>query len=538
MRSRAVPVTLVLCIALASGGWLMERGLRGSGSAVAGARLYDQVSGLVREGYVDSLSQSQIYRKSVDGLLGELHDPHSVFLDSLRLRSLTESTTGRYAGIGIQMDLRDGWITVVAPLPGSPAERAGIRTGDRVVEIEGKGTSGWTSDEASKALRGTPGTAVQLMIERPGVADRIPMRVDRQQIHVSSARYAQMLGGGIGFVDFTIFSESSAEELRASIDSLRGQGMTSLVLDLRGNPGGLLDQGVEVAELFLDPGQRVVSTRGRTGEATHEYTDGDAQIWPDMPVVVLVDHGSASASEIVAGALQDQDRAAIVGATSYGKGSAQSLFPLAPVGALKLTTAKWFTPLGRSIDRPKPDDEADDAPDEPKDAPRQRLRTPAGRVVLGGGGITPDVVVEDSVRPPAERALEQALGKDVTKFRDALAAYALELKARGAVSSPDFAVTPAMRSELHARLAARGVNIDRATYDGAESLVTRVLGAQIARYTFGPQAEFARSLRTDRSIAVSLALLNGVHSPRELLDRAATKQEQQRADSVASARKK
>ena len=538
MRSRAIPVTLVLCIALASGGWLMERGLRGTGSSIAGARLFDQVSTLVREGYVDSLSQSQVYRKSVDGLLLELHDPHSVFLDSLRLRSLTESTTGRYAGIGIQMDLRDGWITVVAPLPGSPAEHAGIQTGDRVVEIEGKGTSGWTSDEASKALRGDPGTAVKLVIERPGVVDRIPMRVERQQIHVSSARYAQLLGGGVGYVDFAIFSESSADELRASIDSLRQKGMTSLVLDLRGNPGGLLDQGVEVAELFLDPGQRVVSTRGRAGNATHEYTDGAPQPWPEMPVVALVDHGSASASEIVAGALQDQDRAAIVGVTSYGKGSAQSLFPLPPTGALKLTTAKWFTPLGRSIDRPQQADDADDAPDEPKEAPRQRLRTPLGRVVFGGGGITPDVVVEDTARPPAERAFEQALGKDITRFRDALAAYALELKARGAVATPDFTVTPAMRAELFARLAKRGVQIDRGTYDRAESLVARVLGAQIARYTFGPHAEIARSLRTDRSVAVALGLLNGVHSPRELLDRAATKQEQQRADSVASARKK
>ena len=538
MRSRAIPVTLVLCIALASGGWLMERGLRGAGSSVAGARLFDQVSTLVREGYVDSLSQSQVYRKSVDGLLLELHDPHSVFLDSLRLRSLTESTTGRYAGIGIQMDLRDGWITVVAPLPASPAEHAGIETGDRVVEIEGKGTSGWTSDEASKALRGDPGTSVKLVIERPGVVDRIPMRVERQQIHVSSARYAQLLGGGVGYVDFAIFSESSADELRASIDSLRQKGMTSLVLDLRGNPGGLLDQGVEVAELFLDPGQRVVSTRGRAGNATHEYTDDVPQPWPEMPVVALVDHGSASASEIVAGALQDQDRAAIVGVTSYGKGSAQSLFPLPPTGALKLTTAKWFTPLGRSIDRPQQDDDADDAPDEPKETPRQRLRTPLGRVVFGGGGITPDVVVEDTARPPAERAFEQALGKDITKFRDALAAYALELKARGAVTTPDFTVTPAMRAELYARLAKRGVQIDRGTYDRAESLVSRVLGAQIARYTFGPHAEIARGLRTDRSVAIALGLLNGVHSPRELLDRAATKQEQQRADSAASARKK
>ena len=540
MRSRAIPVTLVLCIALASGGWLMERGLRGAGTSVAGARLFDQVSSLVREGYVDSISQGQIYRKSVDGLLHELQDPHSVFLDSTRLRSLKESTSGRYAGIGIQMDLRDGWITVVAPLPGSPAERAGIQTGDRVVEIEGKGTSGWTSEEASKALRGEPGTSVKLMLERPGVAEHIPVRVDRREIHVSSTRYAQLLGGGVGYVDFTIFSESSAEELRASIDSLRKAGMASLILDLRGNPGGLLDQGVEVAELFLDQGQRVVSTRGRTGDATHEFNDDAPQPWPELPVVVLVDHGSASASEIVAGALQDQDRAAIVGVTSYGKGSAQSLFALPPTGALKLTTAKWFTPLGRSIDRPQqPGDGEDDTPTEPaKDVPRQRVKTPAGRVVLGGGGITPDVIVEDTARLPADRAFEQALGKDVSKFRDALAAYALELRARGAVASPEFAVTPAMRADLYARLTARGVSVDRGVFDRAQSLVTRVLGAQIARYTFGPQAEFARGLRTDRSVAIALSLLNGVHTPRELLDRSTTQQQRQRADSATAVKTK
>jgi carboxyl-terminal processing protease len=258
-----------------------------------------------------------------------------------------------------------------------------------------------------------------------------------------------------------------------------------------------------------------------------------------MPIVVLVDHGSASASEIVAGALQDQDRATIVGVTSYGKGSAQSLFPLPPTGALKLTTAKWFTPLGRSIDRPQQstDDDADGT-DDTKEAPRQRLRTPAGRVVLGGGGITPDVVVEDTARPPAERALEQALGKDVTKFRDALAAYALELKAKGAVAAPDFTVTPAMRNELYARLVARHVTIDRPVFDRAESLVGRVLGAQIARYTFGPQAEFARGLRSDQSVAVALSLLNGVRTPRELLDRATTRQRQQRADSAAAVKGK
>jgi carboxyl-terminal processing protease len=333
--------------------------------------------------------------------------------------------------------------------------------------------------------------------------------------------HERLLGGDIGFVDLTIFSEESATDLKAAIDKLRRQGMRKLVLDLRGNPGGLLDQGVRVAELFLDPGERVVSTRGRTPDATAEYTDDAPEPWPDMPLVVLVDHGSASASEIVAGALQDQDRAVIVGVQSYGKGSAQSLFSLGSEGALKLTIAKWYTPLGRSIDRLGASDEgADDGPATP--AKPMTVKTRAGRTLVGGGGITPDVIVDDSIRPAAERAFEQALGKNVAAFRDALAAYALELKGRGTITSPDFVVTPEMRATLYDRMTRRGIVVNRAIYDAAEPLVSRILGAQIARYALGPDAEFARSLRNDRSLAVALQLLNGVKSERELLDRAAT----------------
>jgi carboxyl-terminal processing protease len=535
MRSRGITVAIVLSSALASGGWLMQRGLRGAGSSAAGARLYEQVLGRVAHQYVDSIPLAELYDKSVTGLLDELGDPHSVFLEQERLRALTESTTGRYAGVGIQMDLRDGWITVVAPLPGSPADRVGVQTGDRLVEIDGKLTAGWTADEASRALRGAPGTLVRLSLERPGVTERIPVQLNRQQIHVPSVRYADMIGNGVGYVDLTIFSETSAKELRDAIDTLRARGMRRLVLDLRGNPGGLLDQGVEIAEMFLDDGERVVSTRGRTPDATREFTDDGDQRWPDMPIVVLVDNGSASASEIVAGALQDQDRAAIVGATTFGKGSAQSLFPLPAVGALKLTTAKWFTPLGRSIDRSeRPSEDDDDVGREPPK--REQLRTPAGRTVLGGGGITPDVVIEDSLRPGNELALERALGKDITRFRDVLATYALELKGRRAVADASFTVTPAMRDELYARLRARGVLLDRDVYDGAEPLVTRILGSQIARYVFGPDAEYARALRQDRAMAVALELLNASRSPDDLLNRAATKQAaliQARGDSTA-----
>ncbi|HEX2718914.1 MAG TPA: S41 family peptidase [Gemmatimonadaceae bacterium] len=531
MRPRAIIVAVILTIVLLTGGALMERGMRGAGSAVAGGRLFEQVMARVATSYVDSVPLGALYDKATTGLLEELDDPHSVLLRAERLRALTESTSGRYGGVGIQMDLRDGWITVVAPLPGSPAARAGIQTGDRIVEIEGKTTEGWTGDEASKALRGEPGTPLDLVIERPGVGTPVPVHLEREIIKVASVSRARMLGNGVGYVDLTIFSERSARELREAVEKLRGEGMRSLVLDLRGNPGGLLDQGVQIAELFLDPGSKVVATRGRTPDATRDYTDDDRQSWPQMPIVVLLDHGSASASEIVAGALQDQDRAAIVGERSFGKGSAQSLFPLGEDGALKLTTAKWYTPLGRSIDRHVPSSDDDEDAPGADGAPREQKRTSSGRVVYGGGGIVPDVVLGDTARPAAELALEAELGRELPRFRDAVVAYALELRGSGAVKSPDYAVTPAMRDAVYERLQRRGIRLARTTYDAAEPVVTRVLDAQIARFVFGPDVEFERALKRDRSLALALQLLNGAASPEQLLERT-TAMQAARSDST------
>ena len=199
-----------------------------------------------------------------------------------------------------------------------------------------------------------------------------------------------MLRDGVGYLDLRAFSDSAAPELRAAIDSLRGAGMKSLLLDLRGDPGGLLDQGVGVSELFLDPGQDIVSMRGRTASVTRDYRDKSPQPWPSLILGVLVDSGSASASEIVAGALQDHDRAVVIGTTTYGKGSAQTVFDV-PGGGLKLTIAKWFTPSGRSINRSPVD------PDSAKtQAAQPRFKTDEGRVVAGGGGIRPDIIVSDS----------------------------------------------------------------------------------------------------------------------------------------------
>jgi carboxyl-terminal processing protease len=525
MRSRAIVAAAVLSSALVSGGWLVERGVRKAPrDAKAQAQLFDEVLQHLRRDYVDTLPDSLLYRRAAAGVIEELHDPHSVFLDPKRLTRLDESTSGHYAGVGLQMDARDSGITVIGALPGTPAERAGIMTGDRIVEIEGRPTHGLTQEEALRALRGAPGSTVHLVAERPGVPARMPFTLTRAEIAVNPVQNALLLRDGVGYVDLTVFSTNAAADLGRAIDSLRRAGARSLVLDLRGDPGGLLDQGVGVADLFLETGQKIVTTRGRTADENHTYADGAPQRFTGMPLVVLTDSGTASASEIVAGALQDHDRALVVGTATYGKGSAQRVFRL-DEGAVKLTTALWYTPSGRSINRPRPSDGTEDGNDgaRPDSAPRPRFRTDAGRTVLGGGGIVPDVEVAMLAMSPADRALQAALGAKVAQFRDVMVDYAISLKASRAVPSAEFAVTPAMRNELYRRLVAGGVAVPRAIYDSASPLVSRALGAQIARYVFGPRAQTARSLREDATLARALALLDGVRTPQALLERAAAR---------------
>jgi carboxyl-terminal processing protease len=329
-----------------------------------------------------------------------------------------------------------------------------------------------------------------------------------------------MLRDSIGYVELTIFSENSDQELRSAIDSLRQRGMRALVFDLRGDPGGLLDQGVAVADLFLEPGQKIVSMRGRTKESDRQYVDRRPQPWAQLPLVVLVDSNSASASEIVAGALQDHDRALIVGTTSYGKGSAQSLFPVSDSSALKLTTALWYTPSGRSINKEHlsaDDDDQDAARSLGGEKPRPTFKTDAGRTVLGGGGITPDVAVNDSATDAQEASLTAALGKHIPQFRNVLTDYALTLKGRHNITTRGFAVTPAMRAELYDRLQQRAVTIPRSVYDADSAVVDRLMADQITRYVFGPDAEYELLLSRDRDVTTALGLLAKSRTQQELL---------------------
>ena len=528
MRTRLYAGAAVFGAALVSAGWMLERGMAPASARApeSGARLLDQVMSTVRANYVQPLPDSVLYRHVVNGLLRELHDPPSTYLTPERLQRLMERTQGNYAGIGLSVDIRDAWPTVLTIFSGSPAERVGVETGDRIVEVKGLSTRGWTVDETVRAVRGVPGTTVLVVVERPGVSARIPLTIPREPIQVHAVRRAFLLGDGVGYVDVNEFSEVVTAELAHAVDSLATAGMTGLILDLRGNPGGLLEQGVAVSDLFLDSGQVVVRVRSRNEAESRTFTDAAEQRWPRLPVVVLVNGGSASASEIVAGALQDHDRAVVVGTTSYGKGSAQAVFQLRSGGGLKLTTARWFTPSGRSISRPhRAPRETASVEDEglARDDTTRRFRTDGGREMRGGGGIIPDVLAGDTAAPPAELALQRALGGQLTTFRDAIASEAATLKATHGLTSPAFTVTSAMREALYGRLVARGVRVARAVYDSAHAVVAELLGAEAARYSFGAEAMFRRRLTGDPVLQRAKALVQGARSPGELLQRAAAR---------------
>ena len=521
-RPKVLAVAAILAGAALTGAWFVQRGLaprapRGKSiSAAEGAKLFDSVLRLVEDRWVDSTSSEELYQRAAAGLVDQLGDPNTTFLSPDRLRRLREVVSGSYRGVGMSVDSRDGWMTVVAPRPGSPAERAGIRPGDRLVELDGQAMKSWTVEEARNALRGPLGSTVKLVVERGGA--KIPFTLERSDIHVRSVQRATILDDHVGYAAIASFTDSTNLEVAQAIDSLVSAGATSLTLDLRNNPGGLLAQGVAVAELFLDPGQKVVSTKGRAAAAVAAYKATRAQRWPNLPIVILVNAGTASAAEIVAGALQDHDRAIVIGRPSYGKGSAQAVIGLANGAALKLTDALWYTPSGRSIDRAHARHPVTESQ---PDSSRPRYKTDKGRVVFGGGGIVPDLSVGDSVVPPAERAWVAAVGPRVQLFRDALSSYAGRVVRSGAVKDPDFKVTPEMRDGFWSEMKAKKLIVPRGVFDDAHDAIDRVLGAEIAQQAFGVTGAQRRWLHLDPVVARATRLLKGVSAPTALFDRVA-----------------
>ena len=292
-RSRAIAAAVLFVGLLSLGGWWSGRDLtaatRQAPAPLGGARLFDQVVAAVTQKYVDSLDGSVIYDKAVAGLLRELKDPYTSYLAEDRLRRLNEQISGTYAGVGLQIDIRDGWPVVIEPIVGGPSERAGVLVGDRLVLVGKESTEGWSRDETSKAMRGPPGSSVTFTVERG--ESRVNFTLLRDKVHLRAVQRAQLLQNGVGYVDVNVFSAQTAAELSAAVDSVVKLGARSLIMDLRGNPGGLLEQGVAVAELFLDRGQSIVQLRARPGSQPQVFTDSQPQRWPTLPLAVLVDRG-------------------------------------------------------------------------------------------------------------------------------------------------------------------------------------------------------------------------------------------------------
>ena len=529
MRHKFPIVAGIAVVALASGGALLQREAAPTGSVYQQARLFEDVLAHVADYYVDSLDERQLYQMAIDGMLDRLQDPYSTFLKRDDFRLLSESTTGNYGGLGIQIDVRDGWITVVAPLPDTPAERAGIQSGDRIIALDGRSTEGWKNDQAVRELRGPPGTAAELKVRRAGLDQPLTFKITRATIHIRSVQIAMMLDDRVGYVALSPVNESSARELSETMGDLARQGMKSLILDLRANPGGLLDQGIAVSDLFLDPGQEIVATRGRAPTATRAFRDGKPQTWPTLPIVVLVNGYTASAAEIITGALQDHDRALVVGTPTFGKGLVQSLFQLTPETALKLTTARWYTPSGRTIQRPSRTEVEQVALVEAAEQGRDSLqpdsslifRTDRGRIVYGGGGIRPDLFIGPDTFTTAERGFMRALGGHVPAYWDVLATYALELKAASVVASPNFVVSAGMVDEVLRRLRTRSAAVPDSVMAGARSLISQQLGYEATRYVFGRGPEFRRRMGDDHQVQQALALARRARTPQELLALAA-----------------
>jgi len=526
IRHKGFVVAAVTSVALVSGAWLLQRETEPAGSVYQQARLFDDVLAHVADYYVDSLDERQLYQMAIDGMLDQLHDPYSVFLKPEDFRQLSEATTGNYSGLGIQIDVRGGWITVVAPLPDTPAERAGIQTGDLIVALDGKSTEGWKQDSAVKALRGPAGTNAELQIRRAGIDKAITYKLTRANIHIRSVdpRITMMLDDRVGYIALSPVSESSTRDVAVAIDTLLKQGMKSLIFDLRGNPGGLLDQGVAVSDLFLDPGKAIVETRGRAPGSSHEFSDTKPQQWPRLPIVVIVNGGSASAAEIIAGALQDHDRAVLIGTPTFGKGLVQSFWRLTPETGLKLTTARWFTPSGRTIQRATRSEAEQEAQviaaqrgQDTKIDSTQVFHTDAGRTIYGGGGIRPDIYVVADTFTTGERAFIRALGDKIPLFRDALTASAIELKEGNRLPSANFTVTQGMVDDIVHRLRAKGADLPDSVIAGARTLITQELGYEAARYVFGRSAEFRRRIGDDEQIKRAVALANKARSPQDLL---------------------
>jgi carboxyl-terminal processing protease len=471
-------------------------------------RDYTELLAAVTANSPEDVGADKFVYSSIDGMLRTL-DPHTNFLEPKEYADMQDRQKGSFYGLGILVTKRNDQVTVITPMEGTPAARLGIRAGDVISEIEGQATDDLSIDEVVKRLKGPKGTTVHIKIMRVGIKEPIPLTIVRAAIPTNSISNVLMLDPTTGYIRIKDFTSTTVRELDEAVDKLTGQGMKRLVLALRGNPGGLLDAAVGVADHFLDKGQMVVYTKGRTPDSEQNYTAPGKHERVEVPVVVLVNRGSASASEIVAGALQDHDRALIIGETSWGKGLVQSVYTLQYGAGLALTTSKYYTPAGRNIQRDYTSfydyyvaDDSENGSETPlKD--RKKFTTDTGRIVYGGGGITPDVIVHPD---PLSRITQ------LLEVRGAMFNYGVDFVAHHPdVVARDVAITPAFiedftRFAIEKDIAPAADIRDVMSKPNDRKYIERVLKAEVVAAKEGYDASYPYRLHGDAQVEKAMTL--------------------------------
>lgn len=485
------------------------------------SNLYDQIQRfmqvlqVVKKFYVEDVETDKLVTGAIDGMLGEL-DPHSVYLPSERLKKVNEEFEGEFEGIGIEFVVHNKVPTVIAPIADTPSERLGLRPGDQIVKIEGKSTYGVSEEEIVRKLRGPKGTPVTVTIERPGLDETFDVTIVRDAIPLYSITATFLLDERTGYIKVAKFSRTTNDEFLQALNELEGKGMKRLILDLRGNSGGFLDQAVQMADKFLDGHKRIVYTRGRIPTSNDDYYSTSEATHADLPLIVLIDHGSASASEIVAGAIQDWDRGLVVGETSFGKGLVQNQIELKDGSAVRLTIARYYTPSGRLIQRSYEDglveyleqgfDDLD--PNAIADSTRKKpvFSTDGGRKVYGGGGITPDVIIPSlSVTVSTIKLVQNQL---FFEFGSKFATNHKSMADNFETFKTSFEVSDTMFEDFKKLARAKKVNIDEAEFENDLPFIERRIKSQIARHAWGAEQYYQIEVGGDPQVQKALSLFS------------------------------
>jgi carboxyl-terminal processing protease len=521
LRSVSAAVFVIACCSLIGG-------LYGRDALIAQDQLprqFDVFTTALRaieDNYVGEVPSDRLVYGAISGMLQTL-DPHSSFMDPRSYAQMRERQEGRYYGLGISIGVQNDSITVASVFEGSPAYQKGMRRGDVIAKIEGADTKGWTSDDAVRRLRGDKGTAVNISVRRAGYDKLIDLQVTRDEIHMPTVPAAFMMDATTGYVKLTDFGENTDQELGRALRELTGKGMRRLVFDLRGNPGGALDQAIKVANRFLPKGDMIVYTKGRTGNSDQSYRAQEASDYLELPMITLVNRGSASASEIVSGALQDHDRALIVGETTFGKALVQSVFRVSGQAGAAITTARYYTPSGRLIQRPWDANGAafdeymtytyrDQDPN--KTHRTEDLKyTDSGRKVYSGGGVEPDRRLDGPVmgfnpsrfaRTLYARNVFATFAERFTRRGDSRIAPSASRQAREL--SPEFQLTDAMVAEFRQHLEEEEIRIDEEAWKKDLNFIRAMIRFEIDLDLFGVSAAWQNLVKQDPQMQFAIGL--------------------------------